>query len=83
MAGNNALQILRTKQTSENAKTEYPNMQLLDGQLLFDRGNNWLYVGNSALNDTRLCCLETVHPNYEEECLTDEEVRSIWNGGTT
>ena len=78
MANNNSIQLLRTAEGRGDPRvnTETKDQILLDGQPLIDTANRWLFIGKA---NTKISELQTIHPDYSEEGLTESEVTDIWN----
>lgn len=88
MAGNNAIQILRSHvpvNPSDIFNRAASEAQLLDGQLFWDRETGWLFIGSIKADGTleKLKDLKSIQVDYSNDCLTAEEVVAIWEGGNT
>lgn len=83
MAGNNAIQILRSRAPTSPGtfNREESNAELLDGQLFWDRKTGWLFIGSIKADGTleKLKDLKSIQVDYSNDCLTDEEVETIWS----
>lgn len=88
MAGNNAIQILRSHvpiNSSDVFNRAASEAQLLDGQLFWDRETGWLFIGKQKEDGTleKLKNLQSIQVDYSNDCLTEDEVIAIWEGGNT
>ena len=79
---NKGIQILRTADGEAVRDTNNMGKTVVDGQPIYDKKNNWLYIANGDGTVSEKCP-KTIHPNYAENCLEDLEVVSIWNGTYT
>lgn len=83
MAGNNAIQILRSRAPTSSGtfSREESNAELLDGQLFWDRETGWLFIGSMKADGTleKLKDLKSIQVDYSNDCLTDQDVKDIWS----
>ena len=76
MPNNKSIQILRTNIGEAVLGDNNKNKIVKDGQPIYDRNNNWLYIANNPWDDEQKkikpegtienACIETIHPNYNE-----------------
>lgn len=72
MAGRDTIQFLRGTEAAFNTNAD---RILLDGQPMYDKTNNWLYIGNGNTIANRT----TLSVDFSLDALTTTEVESIWN----
>lgn len=87
MAGNNAIQILRSHvpiNSSDVFNRAASEAQLLDGQLFWDRDTGWLFIGKQRGDGTleMLKDLHSIQVDFSDDCLTVCEVQDIWTTAT-
>ena len=82
MAGKNSIQFLRGTEANLQKNSD---LALLDGQPLYDKTNNWLYVGNDTKTGNTISTAQTISMDFNQDALTAAEVEGLWksNSGTS